>query len=884
MNGFQKKKKDTFCLIFRRILVLCIVLICFYVNVSLGEGNTIYRFSKDYWENRDKSPKVMIKGGEWEKFFDNESGVGLFSIKSTIDLGMYQFVQIYLLSQEGYAIRWGWSGKKTGDKPYFPSEEIRLINDGKLHVYSFSLRFSDRNNPLFDITDKVWLEIKGITEKSGVELEKLEFIPYDKKHPRQITIGGICMDVLWDEKIVSKIKIEKGMKLVFYTGIYNPVIGAYQKDSEEKDWESDGVVFSIDIKWGNETKRLFHREMKPKIEVEDRNWKKANLDLSEYEGKEVEFIYSINPIDKLNGDFGVWGNPMLINLLEGDERLGTPIFIISCDTLRPDHILPYGYFLPTSPCLDAFAKDAVVFEDAYTTQTFTPVAHMSLLTGLYPEGHGLTRNTDVYPHVMTLPEVMRNHGYITAGFAGFLWWFIPSRGFARGMDLFSVPEEGREGNRRSVIEVCEDAKEWIQSNKTQQIFVFMHNYDIHSKAYGDLIYDAGEEEYKIFSRGLTRPEIGYIGCENIPKGGALLQYIASGDVFPTEEEIDYIRALYNDCVYKVDYALGDFFDFLKKNGLYDSAFIAVVSDHGESLGEHGLYGHDNVYEESMRNVTIVKFPYNKYAGFRVKDRVILEDIVPTILGVINQEMNNLLDGVSLLELIKGGREKGRTVFSSSLRGDMRALLQERFKLLEDIPKGMKCLFDLQKSMAEYYNISSEHPEVFRSMSELLLQKFGLKKEGWWLCFYNPSSFWTGSVNIQSSVPILYSKIQGGVLRTKNERTTAMELKADIFLPKSPTPAIVQIVPVEDRSEIKIHIQKCLLLRYPPNYQVLQSKDEKLFYFSSEDMKGEKVDNSQDNQGFFFWAEYYSKEIEDGRKVVDVSDETQEVLQNLGYLN
>lgn len=885
MNRSLYRKKYIISLFYGKVAFqIVFVCVCILQIYCVSWGETIYRFSKEYWEKIEKSPELTLEGKGWEKSFDKNTGIMLFSTVSPINLGMYQFVHICVASNSGYEVKWGWSSKKWDNKIYFPSEGIRLINDNKIHTYSFALRFMDKENPIFDKADKVWVEIKGISNENEIELSQVVFIPYDKKHPRQLTMGGVCMDVLWDEKMIFNQKIEQGMELVFYTGIYNPILGAYKKVSKGNDWQTDGISFSIDVISEGNTEKIYQSEMRPQMAEEDRNWKRVALNLARYAGREIEFIFQMTSINNSIGDFGVWGNPMLVNTIIGDSQDKIPFFIISCDTLRPDHLLPYGYYLPTSPHLDAFAKDAVVFENAYTTQTFTPVAHMSMLTGRYPEGHGLTRNTDVFPYVKTLAELMRNYGYMTAGFAGFLWWFIPSRGFGRGMDLFSVPEEGREGNRRTIIEVCDEAKDWIIKNENQRMFVFMHNYDVHSKAYGDLIYDAGEERFKMFSRELVKPEIGYIGCEDIPSLGLLLQYLTTGDVYPTEEEIAYIRALYDDCVYKVDYALGDFFAFLKDRGLYDSAFIAVVSDHGESLGEHGLYGHDNVYEESMRNVTIIKFPNNKYAGLRVKDRVILEDLMPTILEILNQKGNVLLDGRSLLDIISKGEMEERLTFSSSLRGDMRALIKGQYKLLEDIPKGIKPLFDLQRNMAEYYDVSLKQPEIYKNMSELMMQKFGLKKEGWWLCFSNPVSFWTGSVNIQCSVPILFSKIQGGVLRTKNERTTPMELKADVFLPKSSLPAIIQIIPVEDKSELKIHIQNCSLMKYPSDYHVLQSKDERLFYFSSEDMKIQGTNSSDDKKEFFFWVEYYSKEMGDGRKVVDMTDETQETLRNLGYLN
>ncbi len=867
-------------------LIITIILGYIVQIHSISMGETIYRFSKEFWENREKLQELKLEGEEWERYVDKNTGIISFLKSSSINLGMYQFIRIYVASKEGQEIRWGWTSKRWGDKVYFPSGGINLINDGKVHIYPFALKFPDKENSIFDICDKICIEVKGSSGESNVELLKVELVPYDKPYPRQLTLCSVCMDVLWDDTMVFTKKIEEGTDLIFYTGIYNPVLGAYKKFSEGKDWETDGISFSINVKADEVTETIYQAEMRPQIKEEDRWWKRVVLNLNKYAGKELELIFQMDSLENPIGDFGVWGNPMLVSSINKDtySQEYPHFFIISCDTLRPDHLLPYGYHLPTSPNLDAFAKDAVVFENAYTTQTFTPVAHMSILTGRYPENHGLTRNTDVHPYVETLPELMRNYGYITGGFVGFLWWFIPSRGFARGMDLFSIPEEGSVGNRRSVIEVCEEAKDWIIKNETQKLFVFMHNYDVHSKAYGDFIYDAEEDEFKVFSSGLTRPKNGYIGCENISLSGSLFTYLATGDVFPVEEEVDYLRALYDDCVYKVDYALGDFFSFLKEKGLYDSAFIAVVSDHGESLGEHGLYGHDNVYEESMRNVTIIKFPGNKHAGLRVKHRVILEDLMPTILEILNKRNGRALDGISLLDIISNKPTK-RPIFSSSLRGDMRAVIKEQYKLLEDIPKGAKYLFDLQRNMPEYYDLSPNQPEIFMDMANLLKQKFGLKKEGWLLYFTNPVfSFWIGSIHIQCSVPILFSKIEGGVLRTKNERTTNMDLKADVFIPKSDTPAIIQIMPTEEKNELKIHIQNCLSMKYPSDYHALQLKDGKSFYFSSEDVKLRERNQLENKKDFCFWVEYYSKESADKRKLIDMTDETQETLSNLGYLN
>lgn len=329
-----------------------------------------------------------------------------------------------------------------------------------------------------------------------------------------------------------------------------------------------------------------------------------------------------------------------------------------------------------------------------------------------------------------------------------------------------------------------------------------------------------------------------------------------------------------------------FFNFLNEKSLYDPAMIVIVSDHGESLGEHGLYGHDNVYEESAKAVSIIKFPFNKYAGLRVKDRVSLEDIMPTVLNVLNRDSALALDGHSVLQFLESGEKEieQKTIFTSSLRGDMRAVIKDFHKLLEDIPRGIKSLFDLRRNMPEYYDLSSEEPEIFEEMSESLSQKFALEKKGWWLCFLNTSSFWTGTININCSVPILFSKIQGGVLRTKNERTSPTELKTDVFLPRSSTPAVIQIVPVNDTNELKIHIQDGDVLKCPSDYNVMQNSFGKFLCFVSQNMINGKDYHPISNDDFFFWVEYFPRGENDGRDSVNISDEAHDALRNLGYLN
>jgi len=458
------------------------------------------------------------------------------------------------------------------------------------------------------------------------------------------------------------------------------------------------------------------------------------------------------------------------------------------------------------------------------------------------------------------------------------------------MDVFSIPgkvkvNKGWDG-LRSVFDVHEEAKKWIESVGDYGIFVFLHNYDVHSKPEGDLLYDAEEEKFKVFSRGLRKPEVQYDGCEGIPASILYLTHALDGDILPSEEEIKYNCALYDDCIFKVDQALGDFFDFLKQRSLYDRAMIVVVSDHGESLGEHGYYSHGNVYEESAKTISIIKFPFNQFAGTRVKERVILEDIVPTILEVLGKKNGLDVDGRSMLSLLnkKGEGITDRVIFTSDCWTGMKAVIKNQYKILEDIFRIEKKLFNLESKMGEYDDISLEKPEIFEELSEELFSQFPLEKKGWWLCFSNTSSFWTGRIDINCSVPLIFPKMQGGALRMSRDRTSPTEVKGDFFIPRTSKPAVLQVIPVENTNELKVQIQGSFILKHPSEYKVEQISMGKQFYLLSNEIM-DKEQKLSDNDGpFYFWVKYYPLDQDENRKNIDLPDEGIEALRGFGYLN
>jgi len=89
------------------------------------------------------------------------------------------------------------------------------------------------------------------------------------------------------------------------------------------------------------------------------------------------------------------------------------VILVSIDTLRADHLGCYGYQKNTSPNLDIFAQQNILFENFHVNASWTLPSHMSMLTALYPVTHGIFRFNRMRPEISTLAEYLKNDGYTT---------------------------------------------------------------------------------------------------------------------------------------------------------------------------------------------------------------------------------------------------------------------------------------------------------------------------------------------------------------------------------------------------------------------------------------------------------------------------------------
>ncbi len=164
------------------------------------------------------------------------------------------------------------------------------------------------------------------------------------------------------------------------------------------------------------------------------------------------------------------------------------IVLIFIDTLRADHLSCYGYFRKTSPNIDQLAKKSVVFEQNFSTVSFTNASFMSIITSLYPKSHGVLYiyKDKLSPRVKTLAEILQMYGYKTAWFGPLNDPHLdPKVGFGRGFDdVFDTFP----GFPKQLDKLRTNLCDWLQRNKDRKFFLNFHTYKVHAPYLPSLKY------------------------------------------------------------------------------------------------------------------------------------------------------------------------------------------------------------------------------------------------------------------------------------------------------------------------------------------------------------------------------------------------------------
>lgn len=364
------------------------------------------------------------------------------------------------------------------------------------------------------------------------------------------------------------------------------------------------------------------------------------------------------------------------------------VFLISIDTLRADHLPVYGYRDGRTPALDAFARDAVLFERAYAHAPQTLPSHTSMLTGLLPFEHGVRDNLGftLAPGAVTLPGLFRQAGYRTAAFVS-SFVLRAETGVDQGFDLFDAEFPPSASDRspgqvqRPGPQTLSALETWLSTLYTPQAMAFLHLYEPH-KPY------APPEPF----RDLPHPYDGEIAA--------------------------------------ADAIIGQLFATLKARGWYDSATIIVTADHGEGLGDHGEEEHGLfIYDESVHVPLLIKLPHQANGGTRRAEPVQHIDLLPTLTALAHLPSPGGLRGRDLSPLLTHARGEGtiaaQGIYAEALYAryhfgwsELVSLTDDRYRFIQ-APRAE--LYDLERDPDETSNIVNDRSQVASAMRGGLAQ-------------------------------------------------------------------------------------------------------------------------------------------------------------------
>ena len=382
-----------------------------------------------------------------------------------------------------------------------------------------------------------------------------------------------------------------------------------------------------------------------------------------------------------------------VDLAAQSDAARPNVLFVSLDTLAARHMSLYGYEQPTTPRMQAFAADAVVFEHAWSNAPWTVPSYVSQLFGLYPDtlrygprrGQGSLFGYSLPRTRITLAEILQQAGYATAAFVDSPW-LQASHGFDQGFAHFDsrASEVGLEDVDGGLRLVLERARPWLQEASAGDApwFLFLQAVDVHapytppSSAAGELgPYEPGPE------------------LPVAPLGGVFSAFppyvVRAGDpeaVLPERAQPGPFTQAYDEEILAVDRMLGDYLDELEASGLLENTLVVISADHGESMTEHEwFFDHGPLYEEVLHVPLVVRPPGGIAGGRRVRASVQLVDLYPTFAELVGWEPPAWAHGASLQPYLDGGERAPRNLLAEGPLQEGNALLADGWKLIEIHP-------------------------------------------------------------------------------------------------------------------------------------------------------------------------------------------------------
>lgn len=317
------------------------------------------------------------------------------------------------------------------------------------------------------------------------------------------------------------------------------------------------------------------------------------------------------------------------------------IVLITMDTVRADHLPVYGYDRPTTPNIDRFAAQGVLFENAIAATSWTLPSLASIFTGLLPHQSGANSFRVMNPGWATIGSVLEKHGYATAGFNANVFYGQSGWGLGHGFGMYDddptsvsynlsrtlvgrtviQPLYQRFGSynmffRRDAAALNADIFRWFRHRSARPFYVYINYFDAHSPYVAPPPYN--RRFGKIPESVLRR----WGFAENLRPAGPV----------PAAQRAELMRG-YDDCLAYIDAQIAKLIQFLRASGSWKNTIAIITADHGESFGEHRDYQHGCDLHREEIHVPLIVFGAGIPAGGKVKAAVPIRDLFSTVLDL-----------------------------------------------------------------------------------------------------------------------------------------------------------------------------------------------------------------------------------------------------------
>ncbi len=382
----------------------------------------------------------------------------------------------------------------------------------------------------------------------------------------------------------------------------------------------------------------------------------AEIDLSEYAGREIELLLQLDGPPEVAGQpipSALWGSPALYRreTLPRKARWGGSaerpnILLVGLDTLRADALGPWGRNPSLSPAIDRLAEESDVWLDAYSTFNSTNPSFASMMTGLYGKNHGVfDLRTPLPQSHVTLAEHLTGAGYESLAVISARHLGDHNSGLGQGFGQVVLASE-----HHSAEMAVDTTLDWIDARREspRPFFTWLHLFDPHTPNTPPHPYALG-----------FRPA----SAAGLAPVRSWVPFRTTGPRAFSETVLGGHPDLYAGEVAYLDRQLGRLLDFLEGCGLLETTLVVLVADHGESLGEHGiLCRHIGLHDTTTHVPLMIRWPGPRKQGRRIEGLVSTVDLFPTLLRSAGLDAPPR-DGEDLRDLTGGSRTGRRAVFA-----------------------------------------------------------------------------------------------------------------------------------------------------------------------------------------------------------------------------